>query len=458
MATITSAGVGSGIDFESIIEATVAAEQTVTENTLNKRELNYNTELSGVGTFKAALDTFNEALQTLGDEDTFDTRIVNFDGVDEDEQAFEVEVDGSIPSGDFSVEVLQLATGSKLESAALGASDDTVGVGNLTFSAGGEEFSVEIDADDSLEDIRNKINQTGDNFGISANIINTDAGAVLTYSSSVTGAGNTLEVTADDDSLQSIATSTPSAGSGLTTLQDAVDAEVLINGQTVTNDTNTLEDKIEGVTLTLNSETTEAQDFTVEIDTGAALEAVESFVKAYNTLKGSLDTLSDASSGYLASDSTIRTVEQQLQRMFSGELQSDTEIQSLMELGITFTQDGEMEISSTGIGTLDSGSEVLNEALSTNYYAVQNFFGADDGLADQVDALISQYTGTDGSLVQREESLNESLEQVEEDYIDLYERMDELETSLRSQYAAIDSLIASYQTSSSYISSILSSI
>ena len=117
-----------------------------------------------------------------------------------------------------------------------------------------------------------------------------------------------------------------------------------------------------------------------------------------------------------------------------------------------------MEISSTGIGTLDSGSEVLNEALSTNYYAVQNFFGADDGLAEQVDDLISQYTGTDGSLVQREESLNESLEQVEDDYIDLYERMDELETSLRSQYAAIDSLIASYQTSSSYISSILSSI
>ena len=78
MATITSAGVGSGIDFESIIEKTVAAEQTVTENTLNKRELNYNTELSGVGTFKAALDNFNEVLQILGDEDTFDTLGLNF--------------------------------------------------------------------------------------------------------------------------------------------------------------------------------------------------------------------------------------------------------------------------------------------------------------------------------------------------------------------------------------------
>ncbi|WP_024594802.1 flagellar cap protein FliD N-terminal domain-containing protein, partial [Pseudoalteromonas sp. AC163] len=202
MASITSAGVGSGLDLESIIEVTIQAESAVKTNQLNAREINYTTELSGVGTFKAALDTFNDALAKLGDDETYNSRLVSFgNGLEESEQAFEVEVGSSMQSGDFSVEVLQLAKGSKLQSVALGASNSTIGTGNLTFNAGGSEFTVNIESADTLEDIRNKINKESENFGVSANIVNSDSGAVLTFSSSISGDGNTLTVTSDDDSL-----------------------------------------------------------------------------------------------------------------------------------------------------------------------------------------------------------------------------------------------------------------
>ena len=456
MASITSAGVGSGLDLESIISATINAERTVKESQINEREINYTTELSGVGTFKAALDTFNKVLAKLGDAETYNSRNVSFsNGLEETEQAFDVEVGSSMQSGDFSVEVLQLAKGSKLQSASLGSSEDTVGAGNLTLNAGDNEFTIAVESTDTLEDIRNKINKASENFGVSANIVNTDSGAVLTFSSSISGDGNTLSVTADDDSLASIATSAPSSVAGLAIQQQAQDANVLINGQSVSSSTNELKDKIQGTTLTLKSVTTEAQEFSVSVDQDVVKETLNEFVDAYNTLKGQLDSLSNSSSGSLASDSTVRTMEQQLQRMFTNELGGTTDIQSLMEIGISFNREGEMELSSIGIGSMQSGEELLNTTISDKYSALQSFFSDDDGLVKKVDDLVELYTGSDGSLLKREQALNESLEKVETDREALSERLANLEASLRSQYAALDSIMAQYQTSSSYISSIL---
>ncbi|WP_350585732.1 flagellar filament capping protein FliD [Pseudoalteromonas sp. RB2-MNA-CIBAN-0110] len=459
MASITSAGVGSGLDLESIIEVTIQAESAVKTNQLNAREINYTTELSGVGTFKAALDTFNDALAKLGDDETYNSRLVSFgNGLEESEQAFEVEVGSSMQSGDFSVEVLQLAKGSKLQSVALGASNSTIGTGNLTFNAGGSEFTVNIESADTLEDIRNKINKESENFGVSANIVNSDSGAVLTFSSSISGDGNTLTVTSDDDSLAAIATSSPSGSSGMVIQQQSQDAKALINDQAVSSSTNELSDKIQGTTITLKSVTTQPQEFSVSVDEGVVKEGLQEFVDAYNVLKGQLDTVSNASSGSLASDSTVRTVEQQLQRMFTNDLGGTTEIQSLLEIGINFNREGEMEISTLGIGTLQSGEELLNSTISDRYSSLQSFFSSDDGLVNKVDSLIELYTGSGGSLLKREESLNVSLEKVETDRETLSERLINLEASLRSQYASLDSIIAQYQTSSSYISSILTSV
>tara|TARA_R110000744_G_scaffold371531_1_gene482593 strand:- start:349 stop:792 length:444 start_codon:yes stop_codon:yes gene_type:complete len=144
--------------------------------------------------------------------------------------------------------------------------------------------------------------------------------------------------------------------------------------------------------------------------------------------------------------------------MFTNDIGGDSEIQSLIDLGITFNRDGEMEKSTTGIGSLPSGQEKFDDILESNYSAFQSFFSNDDGLVGKVGNLIDLYTNSSGSLVKREESLNESLERVEVDRETLSERLVNLEASLRSKYASLDSLIAQYQTSSSYISSILTSI
>ncbi|MFP3454590.1 flagellar filament capping protein FliD, partial [Bacillus sp. SIMBA_154] len=74
---------------------------------------------------------------------------------------------------------------------------------------------------------------------------------------------------------------------------NAVNAETLINGQEVSSSSNTLNDKIQGTTITLNKVTTEAQTFNVSVDSEVAVKAVDEFIGAYNTLKEQLDTLSN---------------------------------------------------------------------------------------------------------------------------------------------------------------------
>ncbi|ATC98053.1 MAG: flagellar filament capping protein FliD [Pseudomonadota bacterium] len=457
MAGITAAGVGSGLDLETIIKTTLLAEKTPKEQQLNKREIQYATELSGVGTFKSALDNFNSALAELAKEETFTARTVSFkNGLEEDKQAFEIFASSTVQSGEFAIEVQALAQGSKLESAALGSATDPVGSGNLTFAAGGNSFSIAVDAADTLEDIREKINAAGDNFGVSANIINSDAGAVLTFNSDVTGDGNSLTVTADDDSLASIATSAPTAAAGLTETQAAGNARALINGQLVTDSDNKLSDKIQGTVITLKETTTGAETVTIGVDQSEAKEKLKGFVDAYNELKSQLDGLSDPENGLLAADGSIRIVEQQLQRMFTGEISgTNTNVKSLYDLGITFDREGKMEISSIALGTNPSGTERFESALSDNFSEVQSLFVGDTGLGKQVNDYVELFTGKKGSLVERETTLNESMEDITIEREKLEVRLDELEASLRSQYAALDRVMAQYQVAGSYIANIL---
>ena len=66
---ITQAGIGSGLDLEALIEAFVTAESVPTEIRLQEKEDRINTELSGIGSFKSALSTFQTAAEKLSSAD-----------------------------------------------------------------------------------------------------------------------------------------------------------------------------------------------------------------------------------------------------------------------------------------------------------------------------------------------------------------------------------------------------
>ena len=72
---ITQAGIGSGLDLEALIEAFVTAESVPTEIRLQQKEDRVRNEISGIGSFKSALSTFQDAAKSLNQLKIFSSKL-----------------------------------------------------------------------------------------------------------------------------------------------------------------------------------------------------------------------------------------------------------------------------------------------------------------------------------------------------------------------------------------------
>ncbi|TMP76795.1 flagellar cap protein FliD N-terminal domain-containing protein, partial [Pseudoalteromonas sp. S983] len=72
-----SAGIGSGLDLESIISATVSAERNPKLQRLLEKEDSLKVELSSIGEVKSALSKLQDTFEKLADMDNFGKRTAN---------------------------------------------------------------------------------------------------------------------------------------------------------------------------------------------------------------------------------------------------------------------------------------------------------------------------------------------------------------------------------------------
>lgn len=204
MTAITSAGAGSGIDLESVISASVAAKKTQLQQPITTQQSNTQITLSGVGQLKSAISSFTSVLDTLSATGAFNKRAVNITQ-STDTPVLKVEAKTDAANGQYNITVNKLATTSRLESSfASSTTSLATADGTLTFKAGTKSFTVAVAKGDNLQNIRSKINSSGDNFGLSANIVNaSDGTAKLVIDSGISGDGNNLSISASTTELGS---------------------------------------------------------------------------------------------------------------------------------------------------------------------------------------------------------------------------------------------------------------
>ena len=77
MATITSAGAGSGLDLESVITASLNARKAQLQQPITTKKTNAQITLSGVGQLKSAIASYVTTLQDMAKTDAFNKRAVN---------------------------------------------------------------------------------------------------------------------------------------------------------------------------------------------------------------------------------------------------------------------------------------------------------------------------------------------------------------------------------------------
>ncbi|EKE80848.1 flagellar filament capping protein FliD [Idiomarina xiamenensis] len=458
------AGIGSNLPLEDLITSTVAAANQPKVKRFNEAQSRYEVELSALGAVKSQLSKFQSVVDKLADADEFYRRTSNItQPASGDAIAFTSTADSSV--GQFSVEVQQLAQGSRAISAAgaFATSDQVVSDSDatLTFSAGDKSFSVDISAGETLEQVRRRVNDmTGDNFGVSMNIINTGSEAKVVFSSSLTGAGNDLEVTSNNADFDGMSTTAADGSAGGLTIADADkarDAIISIDGITATNSSNTFADVIEGSTIIAKKVTAEGESATVDIshDREGVDKLIDEFVAAYN---GVVDIINQATafnkntgaSAALNGDASMRGLQQQMVIALSSEVTDSGKFNNLFDLGLSLDKDGKLQ--------RENVVRSVNEAMDDDFASFAKVFSSDEGIGSKFEEMLGNYLGSGGVISQREDSLDERLRGIADDREAHKYRMEQLEAQLREKYTALDVLVSQMQSTSDYLTQQLASL
>jgi flagellar hook-associated protein 2 len=451
MATVTASGIGSGLDINSIVSQLVNAERAPQANRLDSKEAIIQARLSAYGSLKSALSSFQTSLSALKNADTFGKR----SATSSDATVFSATSTTSAAAGIYSVQVEQLATKHKVASQAYTDSATVVGSGSLNFTQNGESFSVTIaSGEDSLSAIRDAVNNAEDNTGITASIVNDQAGAHLVFSSSKSGVENEIKIDVtpgdpDSDDLSRLAFDPASVDPGpMTQKAEALDSIVIVDGFTQTSANQKIEGMIEGVTLDLKAaKPGESFSLEVKLDAGSVKKSIESFVSNYNKLITTLNDLTAFdpeanTAGLLQGDSATRTVATRL-RTEIGTIVSGlgVELDSLAEMGITTEDKGKLKID----------SEKLTSVLDTDFANIAGVFSGDNGYATRLDTVIGNLTAGGGLLDNRTESLKAQVDRIGDQREALNKRIVVIQARYQAQFSALDSLLSQLNSTGAFL-------
>lgn len=460
---ISLSGIGSGLDIQSLVSQLVAAEGEAQTNALDRREYNYQTELSALGQLKSSLSSFQDAAATLADADD----LLSLSAVSGNEDLFTATASSSAAPGEYSIEVLNLARAQKLSSAGFSSASDSLGSGTLTITSGSNSFDVTIAAgSDSLLDIRDAINASADNSSVSASVINVDDGnggteARLVLTAKNTGTANEISISVSDDDGNNTDASGLSrlaydAAGGVTNLSELVaaeDAVIRVDGLEATRSSNSISDVISGVTLDLQSaEVGQVSNLSVSVDTEATRESLQAFVDSYNSLATTFASLtgyndSTETGGALQGDFTARQIMNDIRSILRTTVDNG-EYSSLFSMGIEIDQYGKMSIDSTK----------LDEVLTTRPDALTGLLSSDEGIAGKLDERLDEALQLGGIIDTRTSRLTESIDDIDLERLDLEERLSLLETRMLNQFIAMDTLVAQYNNTGSYLANQLAAL
>lgn len=447
-ASITSLGVGSGLDLESILESLEESKTTSLLDPITAQEESVEAEISAYGTLTSALDTLQTAAEALADASLYESLSTSISG-----SGVAVTTSSEAVAGTYSIEVTQLAQAQSLATDGISDTTTTLGTGTLTLQAGSNDaVSITLDSsNNTLEGLRDAINDA--DAGITATIVSDGSDSpyrlVLTSDSTGTEAAMTVSYSSSDSSDLAASLFGYADGTGnMTETVAAQDAELTINGIAITSQSNTVEEALQGVTLTL-SDTGSSQTLTITRDTDSIESAITAFVDAYNDFVTTVDELTaydaDAgTSGELLGDSTTRRISTELASDIYTQIGSGT-FSYLSQLGIALESDG----------TLSIDEDTLASALEDNIDAVSEFFIGSDGSSGFITRMtedLDNYLDEDTGLIPaKTDSLDNKLDQLEERYDEKQALIDSEMERWREQFTELDTLISTLNSTADYL-------
>ena len=462
--SISSLGVGSGLALDDLVQQLISAERQPKELRLNAREEAVDAEISALGAIKSKISEFQDAVDNLRDGSNLNSREPTITNPSEDDDVISADASNSALRGSYEIIVQQLASGSRIttDAGAFASSSDSLinsGAGSLTFSVGTEDsFTININDTTTLADLRELINSSDDNFGVTANIIETGTtdGPRLVILSDKVGDGNNLEITNDSGNAELDRLTTTGGTSNIdpSNIQSAQNAIAIVDGIEVQSSSNEFENTIQSVSFTakeLSPTNSNGEKVATTLDIGFNKEGVEedikSFISSYNSLVSEIERLtrygatSEDEDGPLAGDSLLRGLQLSIATIVGEEVPSSG-VSSLFQLGIELNEDGRLEIGTEDFG-LGAGQARLDDTLEENFDDISTLFNDEDnGIAERLYELVEQYSSTSGLISSRERSARDEKDSVDTAKEALELRMANFEQTVRARYVNLDQTIA----------------
>jgi flagellar hook-associated protein 2 len=440
MGDITVSGPVTGINTESIVTALVNAEQAPKQSQINKQSQTSTAQLSSIGKIQAALDAFRGAMDNM----TKDASIGGMTATASDSSISTVTLGAGASTGTYSLIVSQLATASKVASQtyAGGAStviNSTASATSLTLSQSGKNYSVNVPAGATLQQVRDSINSQYTSAGLSANILTDSTGSRLVMTSTNTGAGT--DITIGGDSGLQVGTSVLGGA--------PQNAKYSIDGTAQESKSNNLTDAISGVSIKLTGVSAMSSDgvnrvastISVSRSSDTLKSSVKGFVDTYNALVTAMNTETAVTTNAdgtttgsaLTGDATMRNLQSALRSQLNALSGSGT-LKSLAQFGVNTDQK---------TGKLSIDDKMFSAAVLTNPTDIGGIFNGDNGLLARMKSATDSYAlSNTGILATRSTTLSSNLKDLQTQQDTLTARMAALKTSLTAKYTTMNNLVA----------------
>ena len=464
---ISSPGVGSGLDVNSIVTQLVAIEKQPLQ-ALQTKASTLQSQLSLYGTIKSQVSALKDAASTLASATSWASQAATSSNT----AAATVAVSATATPTSFGLDISRLAQSQTTASrsitagASLGAGS---GTGQLSIQLGswgstgagpfvagaGAAVTVNVSETDTYTTIANAINAA--NAGVKATVLKVGNTERLSFQSTTSGsdAGFSIASNSGFAALDSLSFTTQSNGSesasGMESSQVGLNATLKINGVAIESATNTVANVVPGVTLSLAQTTTLGSpvQITVAQDKVALQKNVQAFADAYSalskTLADSTKYVQGGRSGALQGDSTTVGL-QSLMRKIIGSTSTGSTYARLSEVGLEQQTDGSLKLNTAKLTTAMADISNLQKLFTTN-----NSDAATNGFGLKLRDLASGLLAADGTVSNKSTALQGAISRNGKEQDKVNDRAAVVEKRLRAQYSALDAQMAKMSGLSSYV-------
>lgn len=454
MGILKLGGIASGLDTESLIKQLLSIERRPVSILETRRdelttEMNawrdLNTRLLNLQNRVSDLKKLTSAAWTAKKASVSDTSVLGASAA------------STALTGTYSVNVTALSKATTYQSSVTAADVSTpLGLADtITVSGGpGDGKTIVLDGSESLSTLATNLNNA--DLGFTASVLQVSPGTYALIMKGKDGATNDFSLT---DTGSGVAAQL--MGTKATT---AANAQLTVNNIAIQSATNTVQDAIPGVTLTLQKEGT--ANVIVAEDTQKAVDAVKGFVDQYNSVVDFIETQTkydtrSKKAGTLFGEGLVQSINSSLSKRVLEKVTGLTgDIDALSQIGITTSR---FVPGSPVSGKLTFDQAKFTEALQNDPEAVMNLFTLDDGtnkgVAVRTEEWLKSYTKTGGIVLNQVQSRDSEIERLKGRISYFDETLLPMkEQRLRNQFLSLEKAMSTFQNQGNWLSMQISSM